>query len=200
MSRHFKPATALLSAVFIGAWAVPHGRAQDGAVPAAAALSATSSAFAENADCPNPASAACRRRKPHLHPAATPNGDVSDNGAAAATTAPEAGTSFLHIQGDAAAVRLDVRQTKVDNVLAALADNFHFHYRASVPLDDAVSGSYAGSLGHVLGRVLASYNYVIAQDREQLNVVIIGRHGEKAVPAPTMVPLRQHPPMANRSR
>jgi hypothetical protein len=194
MSRHLKPATVLLAVVFIGALAVPNGQAQDDSGPAAAAPFKNPPAFAENADCPNPASAACRR-KPHPHPGAAPNADVSDNGVA---TTPDAGTSSLHIQGDAAAVHLDVRQSKVDDVLLALADRFHVHYRTSVPLDDPVSGSYTGSLGHVLGRVLDNYNYVIKQEGGQLNVVVLGRHGNKAMPAPTMVPLRQHHVTTNR--
>jgi hypothetical protein len=104
----------------------------------------------------------------------------------------ESGGNSLRIEGDAAALRIDVHQTTIGDVLSAL-ENFNIRYRSSIGLDDVLNGTYAGSLGHVVARLLNGYNYATKQDGTRLEVTIFGKRGEFAVPAPIVIPVRRRP-------
>ena len=106
--------------------------------------------------------------------------------------AAEGGGRSLHIDGDAAALHVEVRQTTMADVLSAL-EGFNIRYRTSIALDEMLYGSYAGSLGHVVARLLNGYNYATKQDGSRLEVTIFGRRGEFAVPAPIVIPIRRRP-------
>jgi len=51
--------------------------------------------------------------------------------------------------------------------------------------DGVIRGTYAGSLRYVISRILTGYNYLVTQNGGTLEVVVLGRHGESAVPAST---------------
>jgi hypothetical protein len=104
----------------------------------------------------------------------------------------ERGGSSLRVEGDAAALRVEVQQTALADVLSAL-ENFDIRYRSSIGLDEVLSGTYAGSLGHVVARLLNGYNYATKQDGSRLEVTIFGKRGEFAVPAPIVIPIRRRP-------
>jgi hypothetical protein len=104
----------------------------------------------------------------------------------------ERGARSLHIEGDAAALHVEVQQTTIADVLSAL-ESFNIRYRSSIALDDMLYGSYAGSLGHVVARLLNGYNYATKQDGLRLEVTIFGKRGEFAVPAPIVIPVRRRP-------
>jgi hypothetical protein len=89
----------------------------------------------------------------------------------------------VRVQLDAAAVRVEAHQTTIASVLSALAGAFNIRYRASIALDEVLNGTYAGSLGHVISRVLNGYNYVIKYESSQLDVIILGKRGERVVTA-----------------
>jgi hypothetical protein len=96
----------------------------------------------------------------------------------------------LRIEGDAAALQVDVHQTTLAVVLTALA-TFNVRYRSSIGLDEVIEGTYAGSLRQVLSRVLDGYNYATKQNGSNLEVVVFGRRGERAIPAPIIIPVRR---------
>ena len=98
----------------------------------------------------------------------------------------------LHIDGDAAALHVDVHQTTMADVLSALG-GLNVRYRSSIGLDEVLDGSYAGSLRHIVARLLDEYNYMTTQHGSNLEVVIFGRRGEMAVPAPILIAVRQRP-------
>jgi hypothetical protein len=98
----------------------------------------------------------------------------------------------VRIKGDAAALELNVHQATLAEVLTALG-RFNIQYRSQSALNGMVDGTYAGSLGHVLSRVLDGYNYVIKQSNAKLEVIVIGRRGEQASPAPIIIPVRRRP-------
>jgi hypothetical protein len=102
------------------------------------------------------------------------------------------GAGSLHIDGDAAALHVQVQQTTIADVLSAL-ETFNMRYRSSIGLDETLNGSYAGSLGHVVARLLNGYNYATKQDGARLEVTIFGKFGEFAVPAPIVIPVRRRP-------
>jgi hypothetical protein len=110
----------------------------------------------------------------------------------AAMPIPASGGNSLHIEGDAAALHVAVQQTTLADVLSAL-ESFNFRYRSSIGLDEALDGTFAGSLGHVVARLLNGYNYATKQDGSRLEVTIFGRRGEFAVPAPIVIPIRRRP-------
>jgi hypothetical protein len=101
----------------------------------------------------------------------------------------ESGGGALRIKGDAASLHVEVRHTTIADVLSALA----VRYRASVSLDEVIEGTYAGSLGQVVSRVLNGYNYATKQNGKNFEVIIFGRRGESAVPAPIIIPVRRRP-------
>jgi hypothetical protein len=95
----------------------------------------------------------------------------------------------VRVKGDAKALELDVHQARLADVLTALA-RFNIRYRSPVVLNKVIDGTYAGPLGHVLSRLLAGYNYAIKQDDAEIDVIIVSRYGEQAIPAPIIVQRR----------
>lgn len=95
------------------------------------------------------------------------------------TPASAASGGSLCLQGDPAAVQLEVHRTTVAAVLAALSTAYRISYQSATALDQARDGTYSGPLGQVIARMLAGYNYVIKNDGEALTVIIIGRTGDQ---------------------
>jgi len=94
----------------------------------------------------------------------------------------------VRVEGTAAALRVTISRAPVADVLAALATTFRVTYRTSVPLDAPTDATYAGSLGQVMSRLLAGYNYVVKTEGGATEVVILGRRGEVAIPPPAPKP------------
>jgi hypothetical protein len=103
------------------------------------------------------------------------------------------GTGSLQVQGDAAAVHLDIRKTAIKDVLARLAGTFDVSFRSRTALDEVRDGTYRGSLRQVIARVLDGYDYAIKQEQSKLDVFIFEKVGEQAVAAP-----QQHPVSSQR--
>jgi hypothetical protein len=82
-----------------------------------------------------------------------------------------------------------VQQTTIADVLSAL-ESFNIRYRSSIALNDVVNGTYAGPPGRVLSRLLVGYNYAIKQGDAEIDVIIVSRYGEQAIPAPIIVQRR----------
>jgi hypothetical protein len=106
------------------------------------------------------------------------------------TTDRGGGGRSLRIEGDAAALHIEVRQTSLADVLSALK-TFNIRYRSSIGLDERLDGSYAGSLGHVVSRLLNGYNYATKRDGSRLEVTIFGKGSEVELPAPVISIRRQ---------
>src|ERR1700734_658976 len=70
----------------------------------------------------------------------------------------EHGGGSVRIEGDAGALRVDVHLTTIADALSALG-SFNVRFHSSVGLDEVLDGTYTGSLGHVVGRLLDGYNY-----------------------------------------
>jgi hypothetical protein len=117
--------------------------------------------------------------------------DGSDHAVPPQLTAGRGGRS-LHIEGDAMALRVEVRQTTIADVLSALA-SFNIRYRSSTGLLEMLDGTYAGSLDHVVGRLLNGYDYAAKEDGSGLEVMVFGKRGEVADSESTVVPVRRRP-------
>ena len=90
----------------------------------------------------------------------------------------------VRVEGSQAAVRVTTNQDTISDVLSAFAATFDVKYRSSIPLDAPAHGTYSGSLGGVIYRLLDGYNYVIKTDQETTEIVVFGRRGEVAIPPP----------------
>ena len=89
----------------------------------------------------------------------------------------------VRVQGDIRAIRIDATQSQVSEVLSALGPALNVRYRASIPLEGAIEGTFTGSLREVLSRVLDGFNYFIKAGRHTIEVVVLGKRGEHAIPA-----------------
>jgi hypothetical protein len=73
-------------------------------------------------------------------------------------------------------------------VLTAFGTSHKLRYRAAVPLDAAANAVYAGSLGEVLTRLLDGYNFIVKRDQDGIEVVVLGRRGDVAIPTAPVSP------------
>jgi len=88
----------------------------------------------------------------------------------------------VSVDGNSAFVHLEASNAPISDVLSALETAFHIRHRTSVPLDQAVSGTYRGPLRRVLSRVLDGFNYYVATTAEgRMEITIVGRPGAAAV-------------------
>src|SRR4051794_4863523 len=89
----------------------------------------------------------------------------------------------VRVEGSPAAVRVTTSQDTISDVLTAFDTTFRIRHRSSVPLDAPAHGSYTGSFGQVIARLLDGYNYVIRNKQETTEIIVLGRRGETAIPA-----------------
>ena len=167
MQRAAKPiVVAMLSVILILCGTLC---ASSGTPPAAAAHHDAEYRYARLGPCRASATASDRRR-PCVR---APTGNVIT----------EFGPGSLRLQGTAGALRIEVHDSTIAAVLAAMGRAFAVRYRSSTALDDPVTGTYAGSLTHVLARVLDGYDYAITHDGPAVEVVVLGRSRGRAAPA-----------------
>jgi hypothetical protein len=114
---------------------------------------------------------------------------------AALAIAPTPVLAEMHVRGSPEAVRIDARDTSVEEVLAVLSRAFGMHYRSSVNLDKRVSGTYAGSLSRVVTRILEGYNFVLETDNGSIAVTVHGTpDAAGAVPGSSTPKVGAQPP------
>ena len=93
----------------------------------------------------------------------------------------------VSIRGDKAVVHLEASKAPLSEVLSALESAFPVRHRASVPLDQSISGTYQGSVRHVLVRLLGGFNYYIADTADGgMEITVVGRPGAAVAAAPVM--------------
>jgi hypothetical protein len=97
------------------------------------------------------------------------------------------GRAEVSIHGDKTAVHLEASKAPLSEVLSVLESTFPIRHRTSVPLDQSVSGTYRGSVRHVLSRLLGGFNYYIADTAEGgMEITVIGRPGAVVVAPPAV--------------
>src|SRR5262245_47947670 len=67
----------------------------------------------------------------------------------------------VRVTGEAKAVQVEAQDASVEEVMAALAQNFGLQYRGTATLDRRISGSYRGTLQHVIRRLLDGYDFIV---------------------------------------
>ncbi len=101
------------------------------------------------------------------------------NGAAMA----ESGQTSVRLQGSAESLRLEAHDSTIAAVLTAMGPAFHVQYHSATPLNDAISGTYAGPLRPVIGQILRGYDYWIKDEGSGVEIAVFGRSGGHAVPS-----------------
>ena len=142
---------------------------------AAAAPRDGESPSARSSPCRGSAAAAYRHRHWPCSPSA-----VRKPGGVAITAF---GPGSLRAQGTPGALRLQVHDSTIAAVLATMRRAFNLQYRSSIALDDPITGTYAGSLAHVIARILDGYDYAITHEGPAVAVVVFGRSRGRAQPA-----------------
>jgi hypothetical protein len=187
MNRLIKSAVAVICGFAPGGLTVAAVRAQQATAPTHSPQPTPNCAFT-GSQCQSSSSGDLRKTsRPSPH-------------ASEATASNPVGTAPLQLKGGATALRLDLRQTTITDVLSALRTAFHINYRSAIPLDEPLNGTYAGSLEYVIARVLMGYNYVLKQDSAKIDLIIFGKVGARAVANPGLIPLRERGAAAYRPK
>ena len=122
---------------------------------------------------------------------------------AALALAPTSVLAEMQVRGSPEAVRIEARDTPVEEILAALGRAFGMHYQLLANVDKRVSGTYVGPLPRVLARILDGYNFILKTDNGSIAVTVVGTpnaaaavpasSGPKVVRQPTAAPPAQPP-------
>lgn len=87
---------------------------------------------------------------------------------------PTSAQTATKISGNAQAVSIQAQGSSIEEVLAALGQQFNLHYRSSANLKNRISGTYQGSLRSVVARLLEGHNFVIGSGPEGLVITVFG--------------------------
>jgi hypothetical protein len=111
--------------------------------------------------------------------------------------APTSVRAELQVRGNPQAVRIEARDTPVEEILAALDRAFGMHYQLLANLDKRVSGTYVGPLPRVLTRILDGYNFILKTDNGSIAVTVVGTpNAAAAAPASSGPKVVRQPPAA----
>lgn len=92
---------------------------------------------------------------------------------------PLAARAEFRVAGSPDAVEIEAHNASIEEVLNALCDAFDLRYRTSADLGRSVSGSYSGSLRHVISRILNSYDFTMETSPDGMTVTVYGPGGER---------------------
>jgi len=111
----------------------------------------------------------------------------------------------VRVTGEAKAVQVEAQDASVEDVMAALAANFGLQYRGTATLDRRISGSYRGTLQHVIRRLLDGYDFIVKTNLDDIEVTVLsgGKAGEgraTAAMAPMPMPTIAPPPAPTRAQ
>ena len=81
----------------------------------------------------------------------------------------------VDIEGAATALRVTTSKDAISDVLAAISTAVNVRYRASIPLNATISGTYSGSAERVIARLLEGYDFVIGHNGNVIEVSVFGR-------------------------
>jgi len=93
----------------------------------------------------------------------------------------------VSVKGEVRDVRVEAREATVAEILAALGERFALRYRGA-PGTGGITGTFEGPLRQIVARVLAGYNYVIAEHPDGIEVIVLSAGSPHAVPAPVIAP------------
>ncbi|HEU5272138.1 MAG TPA: hypothetical protein VFU97_00650 [Xanthobacteraceae bacterium] len=101
---------------------------------------------------------------------------------------PLAAHGEVQIEGDPAAVRITTSGNSIGDVLSALGAVFKLQNRSAIDLDAPAKPAYSGPIDRVIGSLLDGFNYAVKKSEGQTEIMIFGRRGTVAIPAPAPKP------------
>jgi hypothetical protein len=87
---------------------------------------------------------------------------------------PTSAQAATKISGNAQAVSIQAQGSSIEEVLAALGQQFNLHYRSSADLKNRITGTYQGSLRSVVARLLEGHDFVMSSGPEGLVITVFG--------------------------
>src|SRR5258706_9084702 len=102
----------------------------------------------------------------------------------------------IQVRGSPEAVRIEARDTPVEEILAALSRTFGMHYQLLADLDKRVSGTFVGPLPRVLARILDGYNFILKTDNGSIALTVVGTPNAAAVAPASSGPKAVRQPVA----
>jgi hypothetical protein len=86
------------------------------------------------------------------------------------------------VEGGRDEVRVNVENDSLGQVLDALSQKENLRYRSTVPLNKIIGGSFSGSLGYILSRILVGFDFVVVYHLQGVEIFIYGESGAKSAP------------------
>jgi len=85
------------------------------------------------------------------------------------------------VSGTADSVTVDAQNTSIKDVLSALGQKFRLQVDSTANLDKQISGSYHGSLGRVVARLLEGFNFIVRTNQGELEVTVLGTESRQTI-------------------
>ena len=90
----------------------------------------------------------------------------------------------VRVQGHVENVRLEASDATAAEILAALGERFELRVRGTTA-GRRFTGTYAGTLRHILARILVGYDYVIKPNGANIDLIVLSTGAPRqAMPAP----------------
>jgi hypothetical protein len=93
----------------------------------------------------------------------------------------------VRVEGLAGDVHVEATDATVAEILAALGERFALHFRGTTG-SRGLTGTFEGPLRRVVARALDGYNYVIREQGDGLEVIVLSTTSPNAVTAPPFAP------------
>jgi hypothetical protein len=90
------------------------------------------------------------------------------------------------VDGSRDEMRVSVENETVGQVLEALSQNGNLRYRSAAPLNKVIAGSYAGSLGQVISRILVGFDFVVRYNPQGVEIFVVEESGAAPIPPPPL--------------
>jgi hypothetical protein len=85
-------------------------------------------------------------------------------------------------------MRVSVENETLGQVLDALRRKANLRFRSTVPLNNVIGGSFSGSLGQVLSRILVGFDFVLVYKPQGVEIVVYRQSGAKPILSPSEAP------------
>jgi hypothetical protein len=92
----------------------------------------------------------------------------------ASALAPTLVLADVQVRGDRSAVSVVAQNASIEEILINLSSAFDVKLRSSANLEKRLTGTYRGSLQHVLTRVLDGYDFILKSEKGGAVITVLG--------------------------
>lgn len=93
-----------------------------------------------------------------------------------------------YVGGDRDDVRVEARNTSVDELLKLLGDRYGVTWQSSQRLERRLTGTYRGPLQRVLARILDGNNYILRTHDKTMSIIVLATRPAAGGPSPSPHP------------